>query len=476
MNETVTDKINAGIPGFDFVSMGGVPQGRSIIVAGSAGTGKTIFCAQFLAQGYQEADVEPGVFVTFEERAYRIRANMESFGWPVGEWEDRQQWAFVDAAPRVSHYLEETGEYRLDALLSRVRAAVEKTRARRVAIDSISALYPRFLDADRIREELGRLIQMLTDMGTTVVITAERRQEYGDVGRYGVEEFIPDGVIILRNVLESEHRRRTLEILKLRNTTHRKGEYPFTIRADRGLVVVPLSSIALDQPAPDRRVSSGHPTLDELTGGGFFSTAIVLVAGASGSGKSLLASHFASRATPEERSLYLGFEESRPQILRNAHGWGMDFERLEAHGSLVLSAMYPEAQTLEDHLIVIKDQIDALQPRRIVIDSLTALERIASERGFKAFVVALLAYIKTTGATAVLTAASPGFGYEAMSVTEAHISSLTDTIIGLRIAGLKTRLTRSLVVLKMRGSQQHPEARSFTITGSGLRIHNEAAG
>ena len=464
-------KVPTRIPGFDYVTIGGLPQGRSTLVAGTAGSGKTILCCQFLANGVQEG--EPAVFVSFEERAPRIRENIRSFGWPVAEWEEQGQWAFVDAAPRAEQHLEEIGEFSLDALLARIRGAVERTGARRVAVDSIGALYPRFLDADRIREELGRLVQMLTEMGITTMITAERRQEYGDVARYGIEEFVPDGVIILRNVLESEHRRRTLEILKLRGTTHHKGEFSFTIRADRGIVVVPLSSIDLDQPAPDRRISSGHPVLDELTGGGFFNTAIVLVAGPSGSGKSLAASHFAGHATPEERSLYLGFEESRLQILRNARGWGMDFEKLEAQGSLLLYAHYPEAETLEDHLIHIKDQIDTFKPTRIVIDSLTALERIASDRGFKAFVVSLLAYIKGTGATAVLTAASPGFGYEGMSITEAHISSLTDTIIALRVSGLETKLQRSLVVLKMRGSTQHHETRSFSITDSGLCIHPE---
>lgn len=461
-------KVATRIPGFDYVTIGGLPKGRSTLVAGTAGSGKTILCSQFLANGIY--DGEPAVFVSFEERAPRIRENIRSFGWPVEKWEEQGRWAFVDAAPRAEQRLEETGEFSLDALLARIQGATERTGARRVAIDSIGALYPRFLDADRIREELGRLVQLLTEMGITTLITAERRQEYGDVARYGIEEFVPDGVIILRNVLESEHRRRTVEILKLRGTTHHKGEFSFTIRADRGIMVVPLSAIDLDQPAPDRRISSGHPVLDELTGGGFFSTAIVLAAGPSGSGKSCLSAHFAAAATPEHRTLYLGFEESRLQILRNTRGWGMDFEVLETDGSLRLVARYPEADTLEDHLIHIKDQIDAFQPTRIVIDSLTALERIASDRGYKAFVVALLAYIKGTGATALLTAASPGFGYEGMSITEAHISSLTDTIIALRVSGLKTRIHRSLVVLKMRGSTQHHETRTFSITDSGLVI------
>jgi circadian clock protein KaiC len=167
-------------------------------------------------------------------------------------------------------------------------------------------------------------------------------EEYGPVARFGVEEFIADNVMVLRNVLDGEVRRRTIEILKFRGTDHQKGEYPFTILEGAGVVVIPLSGIQLRQHSSNVRITSGDADLDAMCGGGFFRDSVILVSGATGTGKTLTVTQFLDGGAKKgERCLLLAFEESREQLFRNASGWGMDFESLEKEGTLKVVCDYP---------------------------------------------------------------------------------------------------------------------------------------
>lgn len=193
------EKLETGIPGFDLISNGGLPKGRTTLVSGTAGSAKTVFAAQFLAEGIRKAD-EYGVFVTFEESPDDIRRNMASFGWDIQAWEAEGKWAFVDASPQPGEETVVIGDYDLGALLTRVEYAVQKAGARRVSMDSLGAIFTQFPDSTTIRSELFRIASALKQMGVTAVMTAERTDEYGDIVRYGVEEFVADDVVVLRNV------------------------------------------------------------------------------------------------------------------------------------------------------------------------------------------------------------------------------------------------------------------------------------
>ena len=281
-DETV-EKLPTGMSGFDIIAMGGLPKNRTTLVSGTAGSGKTVFAAQFLAAGIRAG--EGGVFVTFEETARDIRKNMRAFGWNLAQWEQDGQLAFVDASPDPHVDTVVSGPFDLSALLARIEHAVRKTNAVRVSVDSVGAIFSQFEDQSIIRRELYRIASALKDMGTTAVLTAERTEDYGPIARHGVEEFIADNVMVFRNALGGEKRRRTLEILKFRGTDHHKGEFPFTIATEKGLVALPLSAIKLRQKSSNVRVSSGNAELDVMLGGGLFRDSVTLVSGATGTGK-----------------------------------------------------------------------------------------------------------------------------------------------------------------------------------------------
>ena len=151
------------------------------------------------------------------------------------------------------------GNFDLSGLIERISYAIRKYKAKRVAIDSITAVFQQYDAIYVVRREIFRLIARLKEIGVTTVMTTERVDDYGPIARYGVEEFVSDNVVLLRNVLESEKRRRTLEVLKLRGTTHMKGEYPFTMGLD-GISVFALGAMRLTQ----RSVSYTHLTLTTI--------------------------------------------------------------------------------------------------------------------------------------------------------------------------------------------------------------------
>lgn len=457
-------RLRTCIPGFDVISNGGLPEGRTTLVTGGPGSAKTILAAQFLAEGILNAS-DTGCFVTFEERPDDIRRNLASFGWDIGKWERENKWIFVDGSLHPKDEPITIGDYDLGGLMARVEHAVRKIGAVRVSLDSIGAMLVQFGMPAVIRRELYRVAWQLREMGVTSIITAESANH----AESAIEEYVTDNVVILRNTLEDEKRRRTLEILKFRGASHLKGEFPFTISEDNGIILLPLSSIELRQKSSEKRITSGISELDEMCGGGFYRDSVVLVSGATGTGKTLTATQFLAALDSHERGLLFAYEESRDQLYRNALGWGVDFPALERSGRLRILSEYPEIATPEDHLLQIKKQIEEFAPTRVAVDSLSALERISTLRTFREFVLALTSYLKDKQIAGLFTSTTPSL-MGGSTVTEAHISSVTDSIILLRYVESFGQMRRGITVLKMRGSQHDTRIREYVIDAHGMHV------
>ena len=472
MDQTTTWQINrlkTGIDGFDQISNGGLPENRTTAVAGTAGSGKTVFALQFLMAGVRYFD-EAGVFVTFEESPDDLAHNVRSFGWDMAGLIDAKKIAVVDATPEPGDVSMEVGGYDLTALMARIEHATRRVGAKRVILDAVGALFPQFTDANIVRRELHRIAAGLRKLGVTTLITMERLEDDGAVGRFGVEEFVADNVIILRNRLDQEKRRRTIEILKYRGGMHQKGEYTFTVDAQEGISILPLSAIELKQGSSNRRVSSGVGELDRMCGGGMYRDSVILVSGATGTGKTLTVTHYIKAAIDAgDRAILFAAEESREQLTRNARSWGVDFEGAEKAGLLRIICRYPDIMGLEDHLLQMRREIDEFKPSRIAVDSVSAFEMAGTRRSFREFVIGITSYVKQQEITGLITNTTPMLmGGE--SITETHISTITDTIILLRYVELLGEMRRGLAILKMRGTQHEKDIREYDIDASGMHI------
>jgi circadian clock protein KaiC len=226
----------------------------------------------------------------------------------------------------------------------------------------------------------------------------------------------------------------------------------------------------LTQRSSNVRVKSGVVTLDQMCGGGFFKDSIILATGATGTGKTMLVSKFLQEGCVQgERVILFAYEESRAQLSRNAYSWGIDFEDLEQQGLLKIMCAYPESAGLEDHLQIIKSEISEFKPGRIAIDSLSALARGVSNNAFRQFVIGVTGFAKQEEITGFFTNTTDQF-MGSHSITDSHISTITDTIIMLQYVEIRGEMSRAINVFKMRGSWHDKGIREYTISADGPEI------
>ena len=288
--------------------------------------------------------------------------------------------------------------------------------------------------------------------------------------RYGAEEFAVDNAVILRNDLEAEYRRRTVEVLKLRGAEHGKGEFPFVINPKAGIELVPFSIIEAPRDAATERMSLGVPEIDEMCGGGIYRDSLVMVTGATGTGKTLMGVQFiAAGLAAGERGLLVSFEENPSQLIRNARSWGVDLETPQREGRLRIVSRYPERVGLEDLLVEVKHNVDEFAPQRFAIDSMTALEHNAPPRAFREFGVGLTGFLKGRGVGSLMTTTLPSLlGGE--HATAVYLSTITDSIISLRYYDIDSEIRRALLVLKLRGGAHDHAMHEYEITDTGMRV------
>jgi circadian clock protein KaiC len=462
------NKMPSGIPGFDDISKGGLPRGRTTLISGTSGSGKTVFVSQFLYKGIMEHGVN-GIFVTFEERPSDIMRNVKSFGWNIKQLVDEKKWAFVDASPDESDEIE-VGKYDLSGLLAQIEHAVKSIDAKRVVIDSVSALFSRYEDAAIIRRELFRIGAKLKERGLTAIMTAERPVEDGPIARFGVEEFVSDNVILLHNrYVRRGYRERTIEILKFRGASHFINEAPLIVDG-AGMEIFPQQKFDLCGKGRLTKISTGISGLDDMLHGGVYNNSTTLLTGTSGTGKTVCMLHFIiAGAKNGEKCILIEFEESAEQLYRNAKSFGWNLEELADRGDVRLVCRYPDELTSEQYLKVIKDLILEFGAQRVGFDSLSALERIYEPDKFRKFVIGLNSLLKIQGCTSIITNTT----YELLGMsqlTSTHLSTISDNILVLKYVELGGQMRRLISVLKERGSDHKKELTEFNITKNGIEI------
>lgn len=458
-------KAPTGIDGLDEITGGGLPKGRPTLICGTAGCGKTLLSMEFLIHGAEDYD-EPGVFVAFEESAEELTQNVASLGYDLNDLQARNRLALdyihIDRAE-----IQVAGEYDLEALFIRLAYAIKRIGAKRIVLDTLEALFSAFDNEFILRAELRRLFRWLKDQGVSAIITAERGD--GQLTRHGLEEYVSDCVILLDHRVFDQTSTRRLRIVKYRGTAHGTNEYPFLIDED-GFSVLPVTSLELDHEVNNERISTGVDGLNAMLGGdGFYRGSSVLISGTAGTGKTSLASRFANAVCASgERCLYLAYEESPRQIIRNGRSTSLDLQPWVDSGQLQFIATRPTFHGLEMHLALIHKVVKAFKPHAVIVDPITNFSSTGTLNDVKIMLLRLVDFLKAEGVTLLMT--SLNSVSEALETTDMGISSLIDTWVMLRDIELNGERNRGIYVLKSRGMAHSNQLREFLITSDGIDL------
>lgn len=467
----ILSKSPTGIKGLDEITGGGLPQGRPTLVCGGTGCGKTLLAMEFLIRGATEYN-EPGVYISFEEKTEELTKNFSSLGFDLNALAAAKKIA-LDYIHIERSEIEETGEYDLEGLFIRLGYAIDSIGAKRVAIDTVEALFSGFSNEVILRAELRRLFGYLKSKGVTAVITGEQGEK--SLTRFGLEEYVADCVIFLNHKVEQQIATRRLRIVKYRGSAHGTNEYPFLID-EQGFSVMPISSIGLDHAASSERVSSGIPRLDTMLGEkGYYRGSSILATGTAGTGKSSMAAHFVDAACRRgERCLYFAFEESRNQIIRNMRSIGIDLEQWVNKGLLEFRNSRPSLYGLEMHLVTMHKAIEGFKPSIVVVDPISNLVAAASEMEVKSMLSRLIDFLKMKDITAFCTDLTSVGG--SLERTDVGISSLMDTWLLLQVIEGSGERNRGLYILKSRGMEHSNQVREYRLTNNGAILQDVYVG
>jgi circadian clock protein KaiC len=463
-------KAPTGIAGFDAITAGGLPRGRTTLLAGGSGSGKTVFALQFLMHGAQKCK-EAGIFVAFEETGQRIMANAESFGWKLGALVPKKLF-FIDAQPLPD--LIQSGDFDLGGMLAALEVQVREMKAGRIVFDALDVVLALLPDASARRREICRLHAWLLAHKLTGLVTLKLGgREADDFGEqpFVSLQFMVDCAVLLNHSVALGVSQRNLRVQKYRGSGFDENELPFVIGADGLEVAVVHTSDRHDAKATQERVSSGVARLDTMLGGGYYRGASVLVSGFAGTAKTTLAGAFAEAACGRgERTVFVSFDSDCSEVIRNLASVGIRLERHVKSGCLRMISARTITGSAETHLVHIKTEVNAHGARCLVIDPVSAWFKPGNDLTAQNVADRLIDWTKSAGVTLVCTSLLDEMSSRPQGGSSSHISPLADTWIHLNYLVQAGERNRGLSIIKSRGTAHSNQVRELIMSDSGVTL------
>jgi circadian clock protein KaiC len=461
-------KTPTGIAGFDAMTGGGVPRGRSTLLAGGPGGGKTIFALQFLVHGARDCK-EPGIFVAFEESPNRIAANLQGFSWNVAELQAKRKLFLLDAQPAAD--MVQAGDFDLGGLLAVTGAQAKSMGARRIVFDALDIVLGLLPDATARRREVYRLHEWLLSSGLTGIITAKAGGGDADSQPFGILQFMVDCAVVLNHRVVLGVSQRNLRVLKYRGSGFDENESPFVIGRSGFDVAIAHASARPDGKVSHERVTSGVRRLDTMLGGGYYRAASVLITGFPGTAKTTLSGAFAESACKRgERTMFVSFDSDGAEVIRNLTSVGIRLERFVKSECLKMISARTITGSAETLLVRIKSLAIAHRTRCLVIDPVSALATAGNELTAHGVVDRLIDWAKADGLTLVCTSLIDENSNGKSVNTPLQISTLADTWIHLNYLVQAGERNRGLSIIKSRGTSHSNQVRELILSDSGVTL------
>ena len=463
-------KAATGITGFDDICGGGLPLGRTTLLAGGPGSGKTIFAMQCLVHGARHCQ-EPGIFVAFEESPKRLVANFAGFGWRLDELLPRQL-AFVDAQPPTD--LVQSGSFDLGGMLAGLQAQASSMGARRIVFDALDIMLALLPDESARRREVYRLHDWLNSCGFTALITAKADGDASHGGgqqRFGFMQFMVDCAVVVNHSMTLGVSQRNLRVQKYRGSAFDENEAPFVIGIG-GFDVAVTRKLGSDETVVStERVGSGVDRLDTMLGGGYYRGATVLVTGFPGTAKTTLSGAFAEAACGRgERTLFVSFDSDGGEVVRNLTSVGIRLAPYVDSGLLRMVSARTIIGSAETLLVRIKALARAHGARCLVIDPVSTLSTAGNELTAHGVAERLIDWSKAEGVTLVCTSLLDELTNGGGSGSPLHVSTLADTWIHLSYLVQAGERNRGLSIIKSRGTAHSNQVRELMLGNDGVTL------
>jgi circadian clock protein KaiC len=459
-------KAPSGIAGLDQMTDGGLPRGRTTLLVGGAGSGKTILALQFLVHGAQ-ACKEPGIFVAFEEHPKRIVANAAGFGWRLAELQ-RKSLFFVDAQPLPDSI--QAGNFDLSGLLAVLEAKIAALKARRIVFDALDIVLTLLPDPAAVRREMYRLHSWLLAHELTGLITL--KSDASAVSQpFGFMQFMVDCAVILNHSVVLGVSQRNMRVQKYRGSGFHENESPFLIGNDGFDVAGSRTPGRLDAKAVNERVSTGVTRLDTMLGGGYYRASSVLITGFAGTAKTTLSGAFAEAACRRgERTVFISFDSDANEVIRNLASVGIRLDRYVRNGSLRMVSAGSIVGSAETYLVSIKAMVKEHQARCLVIDPVSALSKAGNELTAHSVAERLIDWSKSGGTTLVCTRLLDETSGQFEGSSPLQVSTLADTWIHLNYLVQAGERNRGLSIIKSRGTAHSNQVRELVLSSAGVTL------
>jgi circadian clock protein KaiC len=459
-----------GIPGFDGITGGGLPRGRTSLLVGGPGSGKTIFGLRFLVHGAQHCN-EPGIFVAFEETSKRIVANAESFGWNLQALR-RRKIHFIDAQPEAD--LIQSGTFDVSGMLAAIGAQCKAMGAKRIVLDAMDIVLALLPDEASKRREVYRLHEWLLAHELTALITAKSGgDEASTAGQepFGFMQFMVDCAVILNHSVSLGVSQRNLRVQKFRGTAFDENESPFVIGKNGFDVAVARTLSRVDANVTNERVSSGVKRLDTMLGGGYFRGASVLITGFPGTAKTTLSGAFAQESCRRgERTMFVSFDSDGSEVVRNLSSVGIRLERYAKSGILRMVSARTITGSAENFLVRIRSLAEEHRARCLVIDPVSTFSKVGNELTAHGAAERLIDWSKSRGITLVCTSLLDEMAGQMEGGTPLQISTLADTWIHLNYLVQAGERNRGLSIIKSRGTEHSNQVRELVLSDTGVTL------
>ncbi|MCW4117121.1 AAA family ATPase [Aurantimonas sp. MSK8Z-1] len=462
--------ITTGVPGLDEVLQGGFPVSNIYLLKGAPGSGKTTAALQFLRAGVARG--ERGLYVSLSQSRAELEQIAASHGWSL-EGIDIEELSAAEGATAASDQsIFQTADLRLDETRKAIVEAVSRYAPKRIVYDSLLEIRVLTGDEARFRRELIGLKSVLAAQGITALLI----DTDFDRGRTRNDEIeaIAHGVVRLDKTLPDYGvARRRIEVSKMRGTPVADGYHDMVIREGEGVVVFPriVPRVVPEQTKSLELIKSGVENLDNLLGGGQEAGTTTLVIGQAGTGKSTMASLYATAALErgEHVALFL-FEERVETFFRRSEGLGMKLRSFHDSGELLIKDFNPGEVTAGQFGQIVQEEVAKGRTRVVVIDSFTGyLSALPNRDQAVQDIQSLLKFLARRGILTMLIVAQHGLIGENVSI-DVDVSFLGDTVLLLRISEEGDRLKRSITVVKKRHGPHAMSVHELAITSDGVSV------